>query len=408
MVERKWQAVSSPGRVLTLGLALCFAIHGAGGFLQAQNATTGEIRGTTLDPSGAILVGVQISAVESATQYGKTVKSDAAGTYLLDFLPPGHYTVTFDLSGFRRLSRTDIIVASGDVIRFNPHMEVGSETQSITVSSETLHLETESPARASTFTSQAVTELPNVGRNNQEFLMLIPGASYGDQRAGGGGPGGDRISISGQRTYTTNFTVDGGAGTFPQSYNADNVKPSLDSTEEIAISTNNFSAEYGNGGAVFSVITKSGTNRFHGTLYEFNQNDVFNALNYFATTKPPVRWNQFGGNLGGPILRNKMFFFFAYEGLRSKSPSTAITTVPTAAMRGGDFSATGLPTIYDPATTTTVNGVSTRAAFPGNVIPQNRLDPVALAAAQYWPLPNRPGLLNNYNYSASSISNEDL
>ena len=376
--------------------------------LQAQNRTTGEIRGTVLDASGGIVAGTEVSAVEQATQFRKVTKSDQTGTYLLPYLPPGHYQVKFDHPGFQEENRAGVTVNASDVIQINVNLQIGNVSQSVTVSGTAANLQLESSTRDSQFTSEAIVGLPNVGRDNQVLLRLLPGASFGDQRAMGGDPNGDRVSVSGQRTYTTNFTLDGGAGTFPQSYNADDVKPPLDSTQEVNISTSNFSAEYGNGGAVFSVITKSGTNQFHGSLFAFDQNDAFGARNFFAENKNPLRWNQFGGNVGGPILKDKMFLFFTYQGLRSSSPSVSINTVPTPAMRQGDFSAAGIPTIYDPLSTTTVNGVTVRTGFPGNRIPTQRLDSVALAASQYWPLPNRPGVSNNFYYASGSTSNQDL
>jgi hypothetical protein len=407
------QAAGRRARRLHAGSALlcaALAVLGGGAFrLAAQNRTTGEVRGTLADSSGAVVPGAQVVAVEEATQLRKAVNADSSGTYLLGYLAPGTYTITFTQSGFKSVKRSNVIVHAGDVLQINVIFEVGAVDQSIVVTSDPVQLEMESATRSTRMVSQTVLELPNVGRSNQQILLIIPGASYGSARANGGAPGGDRVGISGQRAFTTNFTVDGGAGTFPQSYNADNIKPPLDSTEEISVSTNNFNAEYGNGGAVFSVISKGGTNQFHGALYEFNQNDIFGARSFFAKKKSPLRWNQFGGNVGGPIVRNKMFFFFAYEGSRSASPSDSISTVPTAATLSGDFGASGLPVIYDPNTSSiNANGSTVRQVFANNVIPTSRLDSVAQKAAAYWPTPSSAGFSNNYYYASGSKVPTDM
>lgn len=384
---------------------VCMTFLLMGGQLLAQNRATGEIRGTITDSTGSVVSDVKITLLETRTQTRQEAVSEYTGIYAKPYLPAGNYTVTFEKAGFRTLIRSGVVLHVGDVLRIDAQLEVGAVVESINVAGAAPQVEMETSDRSSRLTSQSIIELPVVGRDQIYFMTLLPGVSYGNS---GGGYGGERVSVAGQRSFTTNFVLDGGFATFPQSYNADYVKPSLDSISEINISVNNFSSEYGNGGAVFNVITKSGTNQFHGALFEFMQNDKFGARNFFARSKPQLRWNQFGGNIGGPIKRDKAFFFFSYQGVRQRNPSINILTVPSAAMKQGDFSAAGLPLIFDPDTTAISNGQTVRSPFPGNKIPSPRLDPVAQAVSQYWPDGNQPGLVNNYFDSGSAPFSHNL
>ena len=366
---------------------------GIGG-LRAQNPTSGEIRGTIFDHSGAVMPGVHVAATNTLTNITTAKVSDSGGAYVFPDLPPGVYDLAFEHPGFKSETRRGINLLVGDAFQFNVTLEIGSVADSLTVTVASGHLDLESSERSTEFTSDMITELPIVGRNQIDLLGLVPGASYGAAIANGQTPGDTpRISISGQRSYSTGYQLDGSFGTYAQSYNG-GPQPSLDSIAEVRVSTNNFSAEYGGGGSVFSVVTKSGTNQFHGALWEFNQNTALNAKNYFAASRVPVHWNQFGGDASGPIMHQRMFFFFSYQHLISLTPVVYLSTVPTTAMLQGDYSARTIPVIYDPASTT---GTSTaRQAFPGNIIPTSRLDPVAVATGKYWPAPTQSGFINNY------------
>jgi hypothetical protein len=364
--------------------------------LHAQNKATGDIRGTITDTSGAVIPGVTITLIETSTQSRAVTTANERGLYVKPYLPPGVYTLTFEKAGFRTLIRNGIDLHVGDILRVDAVLEVGAVKEFVSVTAEVPLVEAEKVERAGRLTAKQLTELPTVGRDELSFLALMPGVSYGN--AGGGAQATDRVNVSGQRAYTSSFVLDGGAVTFPQSYNLDYYKPALDTIAEINISTTNFSAEYGNGGAVFNTITKSGTNEFHGAVYEFTQNDALGARNFFASQKGELRWNQFGANLGGPIRKDKLFFFFSYQGDRQNTPVISNLSVPTAAMKQGNFA--GFNPIYDPSTTVITNGKGVRQPFPNNVIPETAMDAISLKLIPYWSEPNRPG-----NVSLAGITN---
>ncbi len=377
------------------------------GRLSAQNRTYGEIRGTVLDSSGARIPGVSIKITNTLTGVSVTATSDSAGTYDAPDLQAGTYALTFQKEGFKQFVRAGIVLEI-QVLTVDAQLQVGAVTQTVEVSGASPLVQTETSDRKTTIDFNDVIELPFVGRNEENIVALAAGANFGDARAAGSASGGAdwRVGFNGQRPFEINAVMDGGVATYPQSYNLDVNTVPLEAIQELDLVTDNFSAEYGNGLTVFSTLTKSGTNKFHGSVYEFDQNKVFSTRNFFSESIPPLIWNQFGGAIGGPIKKDKAFFFFAYEGLRSISPGTDITTVPTAAERIGDFSAAGLPTIYDPSTTTTVNGVTTRTPFPGNMITATE-DPIAAKIMAYWPTPNYGGagaLVNNYYFVAGSTS----
>jgi hypothetical protein len=392
----------------------CFAILLAlvlflAGQLPAQNRNAGEIRGTITDSSGARVPGTTVKITETMTGVTHQVTSDAAGTYDANYLEPGTYKLTFEKPGFGALVRTGIELHV-QIITINAQLRVGASTQTVSVTAPAPLVQTESSERSGVVTGATVLALPLVGNDASVLVELEPGANYGMARQLGNvtGAGGGDAGFNGNGALLGNNLVDGGVGTLPQSYNPDYLKPATSSIAEIDVSDSNFSAMYGMGTDVYNVITKSGTNRFHGEAFEFDQNTDYSARNFFATGVSPLIWNQFGGSVGGPIKRDKAFFFFTYQGLRSTSPSAVIDTVPTAAELAGDFSAAGLPQIFNPATTTPVNGQTVRTAFPGNIIPKADLDPVAQALAAYYPAPNAPGVVNNYLINAPTADSQNL
>ena len=377
------------------------------GRLAAQNRTFGEIRGTVTDATGARIPGVSIQITNTLTGVVVTAVSDTTGTYDAPDLQAGTYSLTFQKEGFKLSARTGIALQI-QVLTIDAHLEVGNITQKIEVIGASPLVQTESSDRKITVDFNDVVELPFVGRNETNFWALAAGANYGDARSTGSSPGGSngRVGFNGQRPFEINAVMDGGVATYPQSYNLDVNTVPLEAIQELDLVTDNFSAEYGNGLTVFSTLTKSGTNKWHGSAFEFDQNKVFSTRNFFSETRPPFIWNQFGGSVGGPIKRDKAFFFFSYQGLRSINPGTNITSVPTQAEREGDFSAAGLPVIYDPSTTTTVGTVTSRTPFAGNIITTAE-DPVAAKIMAYWPTPNYGGtgaLANNYYFVAGSTS----
>ncbi|HEV2378972.1 MAG TPA: carboxypeptidase regulatory-like domain-containing protein [Terriglobia bacterium] len=368
----------------------------------AQNRNGGEIRGTVTDTSGAAVSGVHIAIVDTLTNVVTHLVSDNHGVYDAPTLKPGTYSVAFGLQGFKTLVKRDIQLHV-ETITVDAELEVGSLNQQVNVIAGAQLVQTETSDKRSTLTQEAVVDLPTVGLNWYDFTALQPGTNPGSPTTTsfGGVAGGQGVGLNGNGGFLQSWQLDGGESSVAM--NPDFLQAPIDSIGEINFKTNNFSAEYANGTAVFSVITKSGTNRFHGTLYEFNQNDLYDAANFFVNsvnqTKPTVRWNEYGGNLGGPIKKDKAFFFFNFQRNPVGNHATGFYNYPTAAMRAGDF--TGLPTVYDPSTTTQLpDGTYTRTPFPNNQIPADRIDPAAKNILGYYPMPNVPGagVVNNYFY----------
>jgi len=383
----RYQRYVSLGRVTAL-YALLAAVS------LAQNRNAGEIRGTVFDPSGAAIPSATVSILNRQTGLVKTLVTADNGVYDIPSVEPGTYDVSFSKNGFQKLIRGNVVLHV-EAITIDAQLQVGSATQQVTVESGAPLVQTETSDRQMILTSEAVTQLPNIGGSWYDFTGQLPGVNPGK---GGQDASGEGVGVNGTTSYLSNWLIDGGVGTFPVSQNPDFAKPPLDAVAELNFNTSNFAAEYGSGVAVFNVITKSGTNAFHGSLYEFVQNDIFQARNFFADDITPLRWNQFGGSVGGPIKKDKLFFFFSYQRNPLNTFSPKFYTFPTTAMKNGDFSAPGLPTIYDPNSAT---GDNPRTAFANNQVPISMIDPVAQNIQAYFPEPNRPGIANNYYFVSS-------
>jgi hypothetical protein len=368
-----------------------------------QNRNAGEIRGTVTDPSGAVVPEVMVTLTNTATGVALRAMTGSTGVYAAQSLVPGEYLITFSKEGFKKYVRSGVVLHV-EVITVDAVMELGSLTQEVTVRGAASLVQTEESERKELVTSQMVTELPNVNRQWSYMVGLLPGGNPGTQGQEIGGPttGGGAVGLNGSASYESNWLVDGGVGMSPASQNTDLLVVPLEAISEINMTTSNFSAQYGNGLSVFNVITKSGTNQWHGSLFEFVQNDKLNARNFFVPTITPFRWNEFGGSVGGPIKRDKAFFFFSYQRNPTDTVTPTFYTFPTAAMRNGDFSDPELPTVYDPATLTLVNGNYVESPIPGNVVLPSRIDPVAKNIQSYFPPPNLPGVYNNYLYTGLS------
>ena len=379
-------------RVVLWAVAMLIISNGR---MPAQNRSTAEIRGTVSDPTGAVVPGVDVTATNTDTRVQTRAKSNSSGVYELTFLVPGPYSVTFTHSGFTTFERTGIQLEL-QVITVDATLAVGSVSQAVTVRAAAPLVETETSKKSTTLDASTVQELPSVGASWYNFTALMPGVSGG----GGQNASGEGVSVNGAPSYQEVWMMNGANASQPQSQNAIGWTANQQDIEEISFDTHNFSAQYGMGTAIFNLIAKGGTNRFHGSVFEFDQNNAFSARNFFASGVQPLRWNDYGFNVGGPIKRNKAFFFVNYERVPSITYPIAIDTFPTAAMRTGDFSAAGLPTIYNPSTTATVGGQDVRQSFAENIIPSQDIDPVAAKILQYMPLPNLPGLVNNYYFPA--------
>ena len=370
----------------TLGLVLLLAASAGQVFAQAVNA--GEIRGTVTDPSGAMVPGVNIAILNTQTGVRTDVVSNESGIYDALSILPGNYTVTFAKEGFARLVRQGIDLRI-QVITLNAQLTVGASSQSVEVTAQASLLRTEGAEQGATLQSDVIAQLPNVGQNWTNFTQTLAGVTGS----------GVNISVNGAQHYEMAFYADGGNVILPRSNNMDYLS-NFESIEQVEIITSNFNAQYGSGTAVFNQISKSGTNRFHGSAYEYDQNNFFNARSFFQKEVGRTRWNNYGGSVGGPIRRDKLFFYVNYDTTMNRSVSQGYTTYPTADMRNGDFSYAGFMNgdgtarlVYDP--NSLLNGV--RTPYPQNKIPQASLDPLAKKLQAFMPLPNTvPGVLDSH------------
>ena len=381
-----------------LGVALL--LLAATGMAQSRNS--GEIRGTVQDSTGAVVPGARVTIRNLLTGVVNTFTSDKGGVYDAESLIPGTYSISFEREGFDKKVVNNVTLHV-EAITINGNLNVGATSTTVNVAEEAALVQTETSDTRETLSTQVITQLPSVGNNWTDFTSLLPGTNAGASNAPNytGGGGGQGVGVNGQGGYLSSWQQDGGESSV--AVQVDELITPIDAIGEVNFKTSNFSAEYSNGLAIFNVITKSGTNQFHGSLYEFNQSTVFNARNAFQTTRPPVHWNNFGGSIGGPIKRNKAFFFFSYQRNPNHASITGLVTVPTLAMRAGNLSGSdvpgiALPVIYDPATTMPAPGGGyARNPFPGNTIPSGRINPSALAVLKYYPLPNHAPSAGSYN-----------
>jgi len=358
----------------------------------AQSRQSGEIRGTVSDQSAAVIPDVEVTITNIQTGVSLRVTTNTAGVYDAPSVPPGEFTISFAKEGFTRLVRNGITLHL-ETVTVDATLELGSTSSVIDVKADVPLVQTENAEQSTYLPAQAVSSVPNVGRSYYNLMVLMPGVNSG---TGGQNANGANVGVNGNAGAQYNWQIDGSVAMLPENQNPDRMRPPIDSIEEVKFATSNFGAEYGHGLAVFNVTTKSGTNQFHGSLFEFDRNDKFAARNFFAQDKTPLRWNQFGGTVGGPIKRDKAFFFFSYQKETDVESSPGYTTAPSAAMRAGDFSDPTFQTIYDPYSARLVNGNYVRTPLPGNRIPQNSLDPIALNVQSFYPTANLPGLANNY------------
>ena len=352
----------------------------------SQNRSTAEIVGTVTDPSGAVIPDTAVKITNTKTGTHVQATTNMAGAFDVPFLDPGPYTAEFQATGFQALLRKGIDLQLDQTARVDVQLKIGSQTEVVTVDASAPILNTDDSQRGTNFNGDLVAALPTVGRDPSYLALLAPGTSTAQSNVSGVDPG--RKSVNGSRAFSISATINGGSGVLPNSDNFVTLVPALSAVSEFNVIENNYNAEYATGTSVLNIVTKSGANQFHGSLFEYFQNNDLNARNFFAKSATPLRYNQPGGTVEGPILRNKFFFFFSYQ--KTINPSTTITThtVPTAAVRAGDF--TGLPTINDR---------QTGLPFPNNAIPPSRFDTTAQKVAQYWPATNQSGNVNNFYYA---------
>jgi Carboxypeptidase regulatory-like domain len=388
---------------LKSGLAF-FAILLALPLAAAAQTTTAVIVGTIADSSGSPVSGAGVTARNTETGLTRTVTTGADGNFRLEFLPVGNYVIDVTAtSGFKKASRTGIVLAVGDTSRVDITLEVGAVTEEVTITDAPPEVNTNSPELGRTVLTREIENLPLVERNVYALLDLTPGVQSNNTgvSTASAGTNNNVLGFPEQRTLINGGT-DGGTGSV--SYyldggtnmtnlrNTGNVAPNPEAIREFKVTTNSYNAEYGRfASGVINVITKSGTNKFTGSLYEYVRNDKFNANEYGSIlSRAPYKRNQFGGSIGGRIIKDRTFFFGTYSGLRQRqSRFLSGATIPSAAFRNGDFSSlitTANPNpVRDPATGTTL---ATATPFAGAIIPASRFDPVALRILQSIPVSN--------------------
>ncbi|MDQ1468805.1 MAG: hypothetical protein QOJ99_285 [Bryobacterales bacterium] len=394
--------------------------------LQAQTAT-GSISGVVRDPASAAVPHARVTLTNLATNETRQATTENSGSYSFPLLSPANYRIEGEATGFKRFIRDNVKLDVALALTVDLSMEIGASSESVTVTAEAPVLEEESASLAHIIENERIVNLPTNGRNSYGFAQLVPGvrASKGFTQVAYGMYNDQFVSINGSRPNANSFTLDGGNNTNP-AFNGPGYFPSVDEVQEYKVQTNNFSAEFSNSaGGVINLVTKSGTNRLHGSLYEFLRNDQLTGTDFFVNRnglkKSELRYNQFGGTAGGPVIiphiyrgKDRTFFFGSYEGLRWVRGITAAGTMPTELERAGDFSQTRsasgqVITVYDPLTSRpnpNSPGNFIRTAFPDNIVPVTRFDSVSRNLLNYIPHANSPGAaitnLNNYISNASS------
>jgi len=381
---------------------------------RAQVATA-ELSGTLLDPSGSAVPNGKVIATDVATNLAHEAVVNSSGFYSILLLPPGTYTITAEAAGFRKLVQNNLTLQIAQQARLDLTLQVGDMNQTVEVTAQPPLLESESSSLGTVVNEKLVNDLPLNGRNFVQLATLSPGVNGVGYSASGtimsGARPDDRrpgteIFANGNREGSNNFLYDGVDDNERLTLSIV-LRPAVEAVREFKIQTNLYSAELGrDSGAVVDVVTKSGGNALHGSLFEFLRNSAMDARNFFnphGTAFPTFRLNQFGGSFGGPVVipkvyngKNRTFFFVDYEGYRRDSQQLLLGNIPTLKMRTGDFSQTGK--IYDPLTTrNNPNGTGyIRDQFVGNQIPISRQDPIAVKMINAYPLPTSSTLFNNY------------
>ena len=370
--------------VRLFALTLLAAVTGFG-----QNIR-GTILGTVHDQSGAVIRGAKVTARQVATGLVREETTNDSGEYLFAQLPVGQYDLTAEASGFKKIDKQNILLQVDDKLRVDLDMTVGAITETVAVEASAPVIQTDSATVGNVVDNKKVTELPLNGRNFLQLNLLVPGANQGVKGSQNQTQGGS-ITVNGAREQANNFLLDG-VDNNDLAINQYSVAISTEAIQEFKVQASTYSAEFGrSGGAQINVATKSGSNQFHGVLYEYLRNADLDAKNFFDRPGPipPYKRNQFGTSVGGPVIKDRTFFFFNWESTRIRQSITRVATVPTAAMKTGDFSAL-LPNtiIYDPASFSINGGTPVRTPFDGNKIPKSKINGVGQALANLYPDPN--------------------
>jgi len=365
----------------------------------AQQAT-GTISGTISDAQGAVVPGAAVEVRNVATNAGFETKSNDTGFFTAPNLAVGEYVINVSATGFKKFVRSGVTLQVGQNAQVNVTLDVGQVAETVEVRADAMLVDTGSATLGTVIENRRVRDLPLNGRNALALTLLNAGviSNAGPTNSGFGDRGTQisSLSINGSPSSMNAQMLDGNNNVL--SYVGEvGVPPAVDAVEEFKVQSGTMSAEYGfTAGGAINLVTKSGTNQFHGTLYEFLRNDKLDARNTFAARKLPLRYNQFGASLGGPVIKDRTFGFVNWEEYRLRQSTPRIASVPIQEWREGNFSnfrnAQGqLVPIYDPQTTRpNPNGQGQiRDPFPGNIIPTGRFDPITRKILDFWPMPNR-------------------
>jgi len=409
-------------KVLSLSLMLSLILSLAAW----SQEPTGQIIGTVTDQTGAVVAGGTVVVTNTATGVARNLATNSAGVYTAPALTPGTYSVRVSLTGFTSSLRSNIDVGVGEVNRQDFSLQVGDMNQSVEVQALAAALDTETTTIGTVIEDKSIEDLPLNGRNYLQLGALVPGGTiYGPTNSiaiarGGGDRSLFQLNLAGQRLEYVHYTLDGLENTDPN-YGTYLVQPSLDAIQEFNVETGTYSAEFGHNMTQMNVVTKSGTNQYHGAAFEFLRNTKMDAKNFFQQPNSPIeilKRNQFGFVLGGPIQiphvvngHDKLFFLFNYEGQRQNQQNLGYGTVPLPSYFTGNFSGSST-VIYDPAQrvlNAAGTAVTSQAPFPGNIIPPSRLSPQSQLAATLFPAPNAtPTSILNGVYANNYVDNTEL
>lgn len=392
-------------QTICIGIVALAALLSSAAFAQADKGT---ILGSVQDASGAPASDTEVKATEVNTNIIHTTRANDAGNFTFPLLDPGTYTVETERAGFSKASRSGVHLDANSTIRVDFSLQVGSITETVEVSASAAILQTDRADLGAKIEVQTLANMPlTFNRNYQGLLGLVPGASRPFRPHSSFYNSQDSLStyVNGQFRQASSFMIEGINNDWDNG-NLTVVVPSVEAIQTVDVTTSNYDAEFGRvTGAVTNVLLKSGTNDWHGSAFEFNKVAALAAKNYFALTTPPLTYNLFGATIGGPIRRNKTFFFFDYQGLRDREAAAIGTlTIPTLPFRGGDLGAASTK-IYDP-TTGNPDGTG-RQLFPDNVVPSSRISPIAAKILTYLPPPILGGLAGNYPYHVQQAKNTD-
>ncbi|MBM3740555.1 MAG: carboxypeptidase regulatory-like domain-containing protein [Acidobacteria bacterium] len=388
--------------ILLISALLASALH--------AQVSRGTIVGTITDPSGNRVPNAKVVVTQEGTNLRREVQSTGLGDYEAVALPVGRYSVDVEATGFSRESRTNVELSVQQRLRVDVTLKVGSLTETVTVTGQPPLVEGENSQRGQTLQAQFIVDLPLNGRDFLTLPLLSAGVNIGAPGNAQGNYFDRTLAANGQPADMNEYYIDGMVSTVPLDA-LSGPRQSPDTIQEFKVMTGNYSAEFGaKSGIHLNLISKSGSNALHGSLFEFVRNNKFDSRNFFALRRPPYRWNNFGANLGGPIKKDRLFYYGAYEGTRIREGTTRVARVPSTAELGGNLSA--LPALFDPFSSRPDPdrpGQRIRDPFPGNILPSARLDPITTSLArQFYPAPNAADPARNFVSDLSIRDSPDI